>query len=110
MQLRRGVLSTMRILGAVRTAVESGLPTSPQDSEASTSALPGSRLWLPVVAVVTLLLCVPYYRVVIWVGDEGVLLHGADRLLQGEKLYSDFFEFLPPGGFVLTALWFNFAG
>jgi hypothetical protein len=38
-------------------------------------------------------------------GDEGILLQGADRLLRGEKLYLDFFEVLPPGGFLLTATW-----
>jgi hypothetical protein len=43
-------------------------------------------------------------------GDEGVLLHGAQRMLQGDRIYTDFFEFLPPGGFVLTELWLRVAG
>ncbi|MGE5269284.1 MAG: hypothetical protein ACM3JG_06370 [Thiohalocapsa sp.] len=37
-------------------------------------------------------------------------MSGADRLLHGDLLYRDFFEILPPGGFVLTAAWLNFAG
>ncbi len=31
-------------------------------------------------------------------------------MLNGSKLYLDFFEFLPPGGFVLTTLWFSMVG
>jgi hypothetical protein len=43
-------------------------------------------------------------------GDEGILLHGAERLLRGQRLYVDFFEFLPPGGFVIMAAWFAITG
>ena len=31
-------------------------------------------------------------------------------MLQGDKLYLDFFEFLPPGGFIITEAWFAMAG
>ncbi len=31
-------------------------------------------------------------------------------MLRGSRLYADFFEFLPPGGFVLTEAWFSIAG
>jgi hypothetical protein len=48
------------------------------------------------VGLVTAALCVPLIRCVWLLGDEGVLLHGADRMLRGEKIYIDFFEFLPP--------------
>src|SRR5215467_4347676 len=70
----------------------------------------GSRWWLPLVGLIAVVLCVPFFRTVYGMGDEGVLLNGALRLLRGERLYADFFEFLPPGGFVLTALWFSVAG
>lgn len=43
-------------------------------------------------------------------GDEGVLLNGAERMFRGNTLYADFFEFLPPGGFILTEAWFSIAG
>ena len=43
-------------------------------------------------------------------GDEGVLLHGAERILRGQRLYVDFFQFLPPGGFLITAAWLGLAG
>src|SRR5262249_23299446 len=42
--------------------------------------------------------------------DEGVWLHAAQRMLGGATLYLDFFEFVPPGGFVLVAAWLKIAG
>ena len=63
-----------------------------------------------IVVIFSALICAPYWRSLFWLSDEGVLLHGAERMLQGERLYGDFFEFLPPGGFVLTATWFLMAG
>lgn len=66
--------------------------------------------WLVGVAALTLGLCVPFRDTVFWLGDEGVLLHGAERLLQGKKLYLEFFEFLPPGGFLITAAWLKVFG
>ncbi len=70
-------------------------------------AIRDKRVRLAVVAVLSGLSCLPFLRSVFWFGDEGVLLQGADRLLRGEKLYRDFFEILPPGGFLLTAGWFG---
>jgi hypothetical protein len=67
--------------------------------------------WLLLVGVLTALLCVPFFRTVFGMGsDEAVLLNGAERMLGGGRLYVDFFEFLPPGGFVLTAAWFSIFG
>jgi hypothetical protein len=60
---------------------------------------------LVAVALLTGLACLPFLNSVFSLGDEGILLQGADRLLRGEKLYLDFLEFLPPGGFLLTATW-----
>ena len=70
--------------------------------------LRGAR-WLALVGLVAALLCMPFLRPVS-LGDEGMLLHAADRMLANQRLYVDFFEFLPPGGFVLTAAWFAMAG
>ena len=64
---------------------------------------------LATVAILAVILCLPFSRTVSW-ADEGVLLHGAERLLHGDKLYTDFFEFLPPGGFLITAGWFTIFG
>jgi hypothetical protein len=63
-----------------------------------------------VVALTAALLCMPFLRSVTWLGDEGILLDGADRMLRGEHLYSDFFEFHPPGGFLIVEGWFRLAG
>jgi hypothetical protein len=65
-------------------------------------------LWVSV--LVTVALCAPFFRYVFWLGDEGVVLHGAERLLRGEALYRDFFEFLPPGSFLLVATWMKLIG
>ncbi len=70
----------------------------------------GTVWWLTFVGLVSVLLCAPFLRTVYWMGDEGVLLDGAARMLHGDRLYVDLFEMLPPGGFVLTALWFSIAG
>jgi hypothetical protein len=70
-----------------------------------------SRWWLLLVGTVAALLCAPFMRTIYSLGlDEGVLIHGAERMLRGNSLYADFFEFHPPGGFVLTAAWFGIAG
>lgn len=68
------------------------------------------RQWLLLVIFLTIALCVPFLRAVYWLGDEGVLLDAALRMLNGERLYIDFFEFLPPGGFLATAAWLGVAG
>jgi hypothetical protein len=66
--------------------------------------------WLSAVGLITAALCVPFIRYVWFLGDEGVLLHGAERMLRGERIYIDFFEFLPPGGFMIMEGWFGIAG
>ena len=66
--------------------------------------------WLVLVGLAAALLCAPFFRLLFDMSDEGILLHGADLLLQGKKLYADFFQFLPPGVVVLTAAWFKVAG
>jgi hypothetical protein len=48
-------------------------------------------------------------RTIYSMGDEGMLIHAAERMLRGATLYLDFFEFAPPGGFVLVAAWFKIA-
>ncbi len=66
--------------------------------------------WTTGVAALTALLCLPFLRSAASLGDEGVLLNGAQRMLRGERLYQDIFEILPPGGLVLTAGWLRIAG
>src|SRR5262249_37060908 len=66
--------------------------------------------WLVFVGSTVFVLCLPFMHSIFALGDEGVLLHGAERLLKGQSLYIDFFEFLPPGGFVILAAWFGITG
>src|SRR2546422_8242577 len=42
--------------------------------------------------------------------DEGLVLYGAKRILQGQVLYKDFFEFITPGIFYLFAGVFALTG
>lgn len=62
------------------------------------------------VALIAVAVCAPFFRYVQWLGDEGVFLHGAARILGGETLYRDFFEFLPPGSFLAVAAWMKLVG
>ena len=66
--------------------------------------------WLLLVGATVFVLCLPFVRSIFMLSDEGVLLHGAERLLRGERLYVDFFEFLPPGGFLIVAAWLGITG
>ena len=52
----------------------------------------GSILWLPLVGLVAAALCLPFFRTVFTLGDEAVLLNGAERMLRGSRIYVDFFE------------------
>ena len=54
--------------------------------------------------------CAPFFRYVVSLGDEGVLLHAAVRTLGGEVLYRDFFGILPPGGYLIATAWMKFFG
>lgn len=42
--------------------------------------------------------------------DEGYIIFGAKRILDGQILYKDFFQFYPPGDFYLLALMFKLFG
>lgn len=52
----------------------------------------------------------PILRWLSWLGDEGVLLHAAVRIVDGQAPYRDFFEFLPPGAFLIPAAWMKVFG
>src|SRR5262245_44191921 len=53
--------------------------------------------WLYAIAVVSIVYCIPAFRLVASLSDEGIILHGAARLLEGQVLYRDFFEIIGPG-------------
>jgi hypothetical protein len=62
------------------------------------------------VALIAALFCAPFFRYLTSLADEGVFLHAATRILGGETIYRDFFEFLPPGGFLIVAAWMKLVG
>src|SRR6266852_856194 len=62
------------------------------------------------VVLIGLAACAPFFRYVSSLGDEGVLLHGAVRILGGEALYRDFFGILPPGGYLIVTGWMKLFG
>jgi hypothetical protein len=73
------------------------------------AVIQSNSFWLVLVSLITTLLCVPFFRT-ISLGDEGMFLRAAELMLGGKRLYADFFEFIPPGSFILTAAWFGMAG
>jgi len=66
--------------------------------------------WLALVGLISLLLCAPFFRVIYDLPDEGIFLRGAEMILQGKRLYGDFFGFLPPGSYLITAAAFGIGG
>lgn len=91
-------------------ALQAPAPSTRERCQRVRGSSSSSRWWLPLVGLIAAVLCVPFIRTVYWMGDEGVLLNGAERMLRGSRLYADFFELLPPGGFVLTEAWLSIAG
>src|ERR1700687_2839592 len=56
-----------------------------------------------------LYLCI--FRRATWIDlDEGIILQGAQRILDGQVLYRDFFSFFTPGSYYLLALVFRVFG
>jgi len=51
-----------------------------------------------------------FYDYSILNADEGIVLQGAQRLLQGQVLYRDFFSFFTPGSYYWMALLFKIFG
>ena len=71
--------------------------------------LRSANLALPV-GLTAALICLPLMSHMNMFGDPGILLDAADRLAGGERLYVDFFEFLPPGSFLIVQAWFYLVG
>ncbi len=67
-------------------------------------------LWAAAVFVATALAYLPFLRCEGFLLDEGILLEGAQRILQGQVLYRDFFGFYTPGSYYGLALLFRLFG
>ena len=62
------------------------------------------------VALCSVLYLLPFLRVLSWQGDEGTLLTGAVRVLEGQVPYRDFFEVMGPGTFYWLAAFLKIFG
>lgn len=69
-----------------------------------------TMLGLLVVVAVALLFCLPFLHAVYWLGDEGILLRGAAVLASGGRIYTDFFAFYPPAGYLIMESWLKLFG
>ena len=66
--------------------------------------------WFWAVIVFSVTYCLPVFRLLGSLSDEGVVVHGATRILDGQVPYRDFFEFLAPGSFLVVAAWLKVFG
>ena len=73
-----------------------------------TAPLNSSLCWLSSVAACLYLW--PLRDFVTFNANEGITLAGAERILQGQVPYRDFFTFVTPGSPYLMALWFKLFG
>jgi hypothetical protein len=62
------------------------------------------------IGVATFFYLLPFCRFILMNADEGVVLQGAQRILEGQIPYRDFFSFLPPLSFYWTAALFKLFG
>src|SRR5690606_13127069 len=62
-----------------------------------------------VVFIYILLFKLPYYPFY-FEADQLIFLYNADRIMAGEKMYLDFFQFTFPGGQVLYVILFSIFG
>jgi 4-amino-4-deoxy-L-arabinose transferase-like glycosyltransferase len=60
--------------------------------------------------VFSVLFLLPFLNFTILFPDEGITLQGAQRILDGQVLYRDFFAFYTPGAYYWTALRFKLLG
>ena len=88
--------------------------TDPHQTELETLLIPG-RSWKEwgiglLVFALSVLYLWPFRAVTDLFWDEGIVLQGAQRILEGEVLYRDFFSFYTPGSFYWMALLFQIFG
>jgi hypothetical protein len=66
--------------------------------------------WFWTVLVFSVAYFLPVFRLLGALSDEGVIVHGAIRIVEGQVPYRDFFEFLGPGSFFALAAWLKIFG
>jgi 4-amino-4-deoxy-L-arabinose transferase-like glycosyltransferase len=80
----------------------------------SASAIPETCASERYIAVAIFVVAFSYlclFRTFSWIDpDEGIILQGAQRILNGQVVYRDFFSFFTPGSYYLLALLFRVFG
>jgi hypothetical protein len=71
---------------------------------------PGGNLGTGVVVFLSALYLFPIIHLLYRVGDEGTIVYGAQRVLEGQVPSRDFLELMGPGSFYWLALFFNLFG
>ncbi len=109
-QARAGI--ELKILTRMQTVAEQD--DQPAPSPDFCVYLPERSRTEPHIALLIFLLSFLYlciFRRATWIDlDEGIILQGAQRILDGQVLYRDFFSFFTPGSYYLLALVFRVFG
>src|SRR5690349_6254261 len=70
-----------------------------------------SERWIALATLLISFLYLWLFRRYTWIDpDEGIILQGAQRILDGQVLYRDFFSFFTPGSYYLLAICFRVFG
>ncbi|NLI76296.1 MAG: hypothetical protein GX442_07640 [Candidatus Riflebacteria bacterium] len=87
-------------------------PRAPQATSQPPAVAPSPPIGLRDLAVATMaaVFLLPLVRVLGRNGDEGTLVYGAVRVLEGDLPYRDFFECMTPGSFYWLAAFFRLFG
>jgi Dolichyl-phosphate-mannose-protein mannosyltransferase len=93
--------------------IGNGTPTEASDNECAISRPEESAQDLQIVLLLFVVSCAYlslFRRYTAIEPDEGIILQGAQRILQGQVLYRDFFSFFTPGSYYFLALLFRVFG
>ena len=87
---------------------------SPENRIVESITIPEKSAYDWCISLLILLLSIAYlrlfYNYTLINGDEGIVLQGAQRVLEGEVPYRDFFSFFTPGSYYWLALFFKVFG
>ena len=66
-------------------ALQAPARSTPERGQRVGGSSSSNRWWLLLVGLIAAGLCVPFFRTITYMGDEGVLLNGAERMLRGGR-------------------------
>jgi 4-amino-4-deoxy-L-arabinose transferase-like glycosyltransferase len=107
-------VTLLSYLSADALPAEVAAPQSPLDGNAESITIPEKSGYDLCISLLVFLLSLFYlhffYDYTLISSDEGIILQGAQRILQGEVLYRDFFSFFTPGSYYWMALFLKVFG